>query len=863
MKKAKKSTSKRFFNGDNSSLENKESVNINMITKFKSFFKRSFNSKFNNLKVRYKKDPKKGLALVLAIVALFSTLVGSSYAYLQYVSKTNNSTVINAGTLALTFKGSSNSIMLTGALPQSDSDGLANSAEYEFSIENTGSIPANYRLTLDNVCSTSSSYSIDGTSVTPSLCIPNEYIKVAIKEGNKDYKVLEKKTINNETSYIIDADSLKSKLTRTYKMKIWLDYDTPNTYSSSGSNIVIYAGKLGLSYEQGSLGNLDTSGANTPVLDEGMIPVYYDETSETWKKADVKNQDENNKWYDYNNKMWANSVTVSSANRSTYQKASLGTTIPMDDILTMQVWIPRYKYKVWNYNADGTKTSYPQQIEITFEKGTAKTGEISCTDSISGTDGDPSETCKLKSTNATCTDDTCNNKTYTHPAFTFGNDEIKGFWIGKFELTGTISSITTKPNLSSIRNQSVSSFETNIMNMKNSGNRYGFSTNTDTHMIKNSEWGAVAYLSHSKYGTCTDGTCKEVNINNSSSYYTGRSGGSPTASDTSEGTYKYNDIYNKTTTITGGGTAITSTVTNDTTYPWTSSNGLYKSSNQGKNSTTTNLKFSFTAPTNNTYLSFDWSVSCESADYDYLYYTITKDGITLSGTGTSTKIGGTSLGTTESALTYKNVSKKLDKGTYELTFTYRKDNNYASGTDTGYIKNIKVLDSPTVNVTKTPIGEGKDGPSASTTHNIYGVYDISGGTIEYTMGNVVSNNGTTMMSGTGSSSNSGYTGKVFDSANYTSYTGVAYPNTKYYDKYSFSTSGVLRINSKLGDGIKEVYKGSNAGWYGDNSFLASSNSPWFIRSGIYSYGANVGAFYSGGYMGDAVSNTSSRLIITP
>ncbi len=328
-----------------------------MITKFKSFFKRSFNSKFNNLKVRYEKDPKKGLALVLAIVALFSTLVGSSYAYLQYVSKTNNSTVINAGTLALTFKGSSNSIMLNGALPQSDSDGLANSAEYEFSIENTGSIPANYRLTLDNVCSTSSSYSIDGTSVTPSLCIPNEYIKVAIKVGNKDYKVLEKKTINNETSYIIDADSLKSKFTRTYKMKIWLDYDTPNTYSSSGSNVVIYAGKLGLSYEQGSLGNLDNSGANEPVLDEGMIPVYYDEISGTWKKADETNKNEKYKWYDYNNKMWANSVTVSSTNRSKYLSAENGTEIPMDDILTMQVWIPRYKYKVWNYNADGTATS--------------------------------------------------------------------------------------------------------------------------------------------------------------------------------------------------------------------------------------------------------------------------------------------------------------------------------------------------------------------------------------------------------------------------------------------------------------------------------------------------------------------------
>ena len=859
MKKTKKSTSKRFFNGDNSSLENKESVNINMITKFKSFFKRSFNSKFNNLKVRYKKDPKKGLALVLAIVALFSTLVGSSYAYLQYVSKTNNSTVINAGTLALTFKGSSNSIMLTGALPQSDSDGLANSAEYEFSIENTGSIPANYRLTLDNVCSTSSSYSIDGTSVTPSLCIPNEYIKVAIKEGNKDYKVLEKKTINNETSYIIDADSLKSKLTRTYKMKIWLDYDTPNTYSSSGSNVVIYAGKLGLSYEQGSLKKLDTSGANAPVLDEGMIPVYYDETSETWKKADVKNQDENYKWYDYNNKMWANSVTVSSTNRSKYQSASVGTEIPMDDILTMQVWIPRYKYKVWNYNADGTKTSNEQQIEVTFEKGIAKTGEISCADSISGTDGNPSETCKLKSTNSACTDSTCNNKTYTHPAFTFGDKEIKGFWIGKFELTGTISNITTKPNLSSLLNQSVSSFETNIMNMKNSGNQYGLNTTTDTHMIKNSEWGAVAYLSHSKYGTCTDGTCTEVNINNSSGYYTGRSGGSPSASSSTEGTYKYNQTK-KTTTITGSGTAITPTVTNDTTYPWTSSNGLYKSSNQGKNSTTTNLKFSFTAPTNNTYLSFDWSVSSESANFDYLYYTITKDGTALSDTGKSTKIGGTTLGTTESALIYKNVSKKLDKGTYELTFTYRKDSSGAKGTDTGYIKNIKIVDSPTV--TKTPIGEGKDGPSASTTHNIYGVYDMSGGAYDHTMGNIVSNDGTTMMSGNYSYANSGYTGKIYDSGNYTSYTGIAYPNSKYYDKYSFSTSETSRIRSKLGDGIKEVYKGSS-GWYDDYSSLALSGDPWFERGGGYDFGADAGVFNSSVNSGNASSGISSRLIITP
>ena len=595
---------------------------------------------------------------------------------------------------------------------------------------------------------------------------------------------------------------------------------------------------------------------NAPVLDDAMIPVYYDEETETWKKADSTNK--GNNWYDYCEKKWANSVTVSSTNRSTYKSARVGTEIPMDDILTMEVWIPRYKYKVWNYNTDGTVSSDPQPIEITWEEGRSKTGEITCTDNIQGENGDgTSETCKLKSTNETCTDDLCNGKTYTHPAFTFGDDEIQGFWIGKFELTGTISNITTKPNLSSLRSQKISVYETNIMNMKNSGNQYGLSTSTDTHMIKNSEWGAVAYLSHSKYGTCTDGTCKEVNKNNSSGFYTGRSGGSLSASSSTDGTYKYNqtDIVN--TEMLDEGTPITPTVTNDTTYPWTETDGLYKSSNQGKNSTTTNLKFSFTVPTDETYLSFDWSVSSENVRYDYLYYTITKDGTTLSDTGTSTKIGGTTLGTTESALTYNNVSKKLDKGEYELTFTYRKDSSGAKGTDTGYVKNIKILDSPTLKVTKTPIGEGKDGPSASTTHNIYGVYDMSGGAKDRTMANMISPDGTTMMSGYSSYVNSGYTGIIYDSGNYTSYTGIDYPNSKYYDKYSYNRSNGVITRSKLGDGIREVL-GFPDGGYNFVGWYAS----WFTRG--YTTTNSSSSIFSSYYDNSvASSDISTRLIITP
>ena len=673
-----------------------ENIDISNKDKISSVASKSFSDKFKNLKVKYKQDPKKFIVATFAILAAFSMLIGSSYAYLSYVSKTDNSTTITAGTLALNFKNESNSITLSNALPEKDNLGLENSAEYEFTIENTGSLPATYRVTLDNTCLTTKTYSINGENITPSTCIPNEFIKVAIKENNGRYKVLEKKTINNEASYIIATGSLKATKTITYKMKIWLDYDTPNTYNANGGKNIIYAGQLGLSYEQGSLGNLDTSGANEPVLDEGMIPVYYDESSSSWRKADIKNHDEKYKWYDYDNKMWANSVTVSETNRSKYQSASVGTEIPMDDIFTMQVWIPRYKYKVWNYNADGTASSNRQQIEITFEDEINTTGEISCQDLISGTDGSPSETCKLKSTNATCTDSTCNNMTYTHPAFTFGDQELKGFWIGKFELTGTISNITTKPNLSSIRNQSVSTFETNIMNMKNSGNRYGLSTNTDTHMIKNSEWGAVAYLSHSKYGTCTDGTCKGMGINNNSSYITG----------------------------------------------------------------------------------------C-----------------------------GATSGSDESTIC----------------------NSYNT----------------------------KTGMLVSTNGNIYGVYDMSGGAYEYTMANIVSNDGTTMMSGFDTSKNSEYTGKLYDSGNYTSYTGIDYPNNKYYDKYSFSTDYGSIINSKLGDGIKEVYDSSMRLWYGAYFKLVEKDNPWFIRSINFNAASNAGLFNSDGDKGAAKSYNSSRLIITP
>ena len=67
------------------------------------------------------------------------------------------------------------------------------------------------------------------------------------------------------------------------------------------------------------------------------------------------------------------------------------------------------------------------------------------------------------------------------------------------EQKNTIKPIV-KPNVTSWRGAMVSVFENNMMAMNDSENKYGFNLTDDTHMIKNIEWGAVAYLSHSKYG---------------------------------------------------------------------------------------------------------------------------------------------------------------------------------------------------------------------------------------------------------------------------------------------------------------------------------------------------------------------------
>src|SRR5574344_1440178 len=219
---------------------------------------------------------------------------------------------------------------------------------------------------------------------------------------------------------------------------------------------------------------------STPELYQGLIPVKYDASGNTVVA------DTNTTWYDYTAHNWANAVLANNSNttiKNTYFNAdmtlkdsAIGTTIPETSILQYYVWIPRYKYLLWNAE---NGSSDPQSISITFEDKTTP-----------------------KSTGST------NGTWLTHPAFTFGTTELNGIWVGKFENSGSITNLTIKPNVQSLTNIDVSKMFNATRNQELTyASSYGIDNiKIDTHMMKNMEWGAVAYLTNSIYGRYTDAT---------------------------------------------------------------------------------------------------------------------------------------------------------------------------------------------------------------------------------------------------------------------------------------------------------------------------------------------------------------------
>ena len=374
-------------------------------------------------------------------------------------------------------------------------------------LNTSGNIDKDNRKTIPLVIANNSNNDIDVV-----IGIVSGFVGNTITYGSNNYPNGTKITNTYNNSDITNACESGTSVGDTSNCIEKYEEDTKYIYCLSGTETL-----------EG-----DPSGANRPVLAEGMIPITYD--GNKWVKVDKYGT--YNNWYDYGNQKWANAVMVTSTKRETYMNADVGITIPENDILAYYVWIPRYKYKLFNATyASGTTE---QLIDVVFENGTSTTGTVTCTYASNG-----AETCQNKA----------NGNWYTHPAFTMINasgnkTEYKGIWVGKFETTGDTTTPTIKPGISSIRNITVGQ-------MYNTGKLFR-STNyltttganeSDSHITKNIEWGSVAYLKQSIYGLgITDITNNSSSTHSSSSYYTG--GGSGTS-------YKTNTGQSTTGNITG------------------------------------------------------------------------------------------------------------------------------------------------------------------------------------------------------------------------------------------------------------------------------------------------------------------------
>ena len=206
--------------------------------------------------------------------------------------------------------------------------------------------------------------------------------------------------------------------------------------------------------------------------------------------------------------------------------------VTIDGVESYFVWIPRYAYRIIYFSSQDTKDAYLTNGDTS--------GIIGYSDSRGIVDANGRKVDGVESTTSLNVGDYFR----VHPAFMNDSSnnyenggwstDLSGIWVGKYE-----SSLVNKENSSNIDINDSETGNILLSDAKHNGkaiavqpgmsswryctignmytNAKAYSTDLNSHMLKNSEWGAVAYLTESKYGR--NGT--EVTINNSSEYITG------------------------------------------------------------------------------------------------------------------------------------------------------------------------------------------------------------------------------------------------------------------------------------------------------------------------------------------------------
>ena len=158
--------------------------------------------------MKYIKNKKNTVYLLLIMAGLLSLVIGTSYAILKGTESDTNEQVIKTGSVKLKLTEYYDDISEKITIKE-DEDGLLNTNSYEFNIKNIGNSAAKYDLKLIN----------DVPSSYTGKVLDTKYIKIGLEINGEEYGPMSLEKVKN----IIDSDIIYKNEVLNYKLRIWLD----------------------------------------------------------------------------------------------------------------------------------------------------------------------------------------------------------------------------------------------------------------------------------------------------------------------------------------------------------------------------------------------------------------------------------------------------------------------------------------------------------------------------------------------------------------------------------------------------------------------------------------------------------------
>ena len=158
------------------------------------------------------KEKNKKITYLITIFVLIAVVIGISYAVFQFMGAGEKENVIVAGNLQLTLE-ESNILTLSNYYPMTDVAAASdNNIANTFTLENTGTVPANYELYLDPV-------SVSGTR------LEDRFLKYSLAKTGSSTGTINATSLTALTNDLLDSGTLAAGGKINYTLKIWITTD--------------------------------------------------------------------------------------------------------------------------------------------------------------------------------------------------------------------------------------------------------------------------------------------------------------------------------------------------------------------------------------------------------------------------------------------------------------------------------------------------------------------------------------------------------------------------------------------------------------------------------------------------------------